>query len=263
MPITGSLTDFSVPEIFRFIEKGQKTGFLSFGVSPATPAKPQSIHYIWVEQGRIVAAASQLDAQGLISLIAQHQWVSDRVFAKLLRWCCPVDQPLGLCLKRHGVLDATQLNYLFQVQVLQSVGALLQLKDAQFKFEQNVQLPRREMTGLSVPATEATLMGLRSLQNWEALGDQLPDPNASLASLIAGQPQQRLDALESQVWQYSQGTVSLRAIARQLRLPVERVQQIAFRLIAVGIAASQDKRYDFNSTLDSNPRTRTLLVAIG
>jgi hypothetical protein len=45
-----------------------------------------------------------------------------------------------------------------------------------------------------------------------------------------------LNAQEWQVWEYTNGTVALKAIAQQLMLPVEKVQQIAFRLIATGLA---------------------------
>lgn len=235
MSITGHLTDFSLAEIFQLLEKGQKTGLLTLCAQIAANAKPQA-HYIWVHQGRIVAAANRLDHQGLVSLIDQRQWVSDRVFDKLVHWCCPLNEPLGLYLKNQGVLQAEQLKRLFQVQVLKQLCALFQLKDAQFVFEPNAQIPTREMTGLSVPATEAVLVGLRVLRNWDALTDKLPDPNGGVVSIIAGQPHYRLDAQEWQVWEYTKGTVSLGAIARQLRLPVEKVQQIAFRLIIIGLA---------------------------
>ncbi|HEY9892414.1 MAG TPA: DUF4388 domain-containing protein [Candidatus Sericytochromatia bacterium] len=235
MCVTGSLTDFSLPEIFQFIEKGRKTGLLTLRALPDSQAKPGK-YYIWMRQGRIVAAANGLDHQGLVSLLDGRQWISDRVFDKVVHWCCPIDQPLGLYLKNQGVLQAAQLKRLFQIQVLQQVCALFQLKDAEFKFEQNVQIPSREMTGLSVPATEATLVGLRVLKNWKALADKLPDPNGGLVSTMIGKPQYRLDSLEWQVWEYTKGTLSLNAIAEQLRLPVEKVQQVAFRLVTVGLA---------------------------
>jgi hypothetical protein len=56
-----------------------------------------------------------------------------------------------------------------------------------------------------------------------------------LVSIIVGQPQYRLDTLEWQVWEYTKGTISLQTIAQQLRLPIEKVQQVAFRLITVGL----------------------------
>lgn len=235
MCVIGSLTDFSLPEIFQFIERGHKTGLLSLRTLPEDQETPKRIYHIWVYQGRIVAAANRLDQRGLLSLIHQRRWVSDRVIAKLVQ-LCPPSQPLGLCLKNQGVLQAEQLKRLFQIQVLQQVCALFQLKDAQFKFDPKANLVAREMTGLSLPATEATLMGLRVLKNWDALADKLPDPNGGLVGTITGQPHCQLDSLEWQVWEYTKGTVSLKAIARQLRMPVEKVQQIAFRLITVGLA---------------------------
>jgi hypothetical protein len=227
MAITGCLTDFSLAEIFQFIEKGHKTGLLTLRALSESQARPHG-YYIWVCQGRIVAAANRLDHQGLVSLIDQRQWVSDRVFDKVVHWCCPIDEPLGLYLKNQGVLQAEQLKRLFQIQVLQQVCALFQIKDAQFRFDPNVPIPTREMTGLSVPATEATLVGLRVLRKWDALIEKLPDPDAGLISVIDGKPQYRLDAQEWQVWEYTNGTVALKSMARHLRLPLEKVQQGCF-----------------------------------
>lgn len=234
MAITGSLTDFSLPEIFQLIEKGHKTGLLTLRALPGSKVK-SAVYYIWVNQGRIVAAANRLDDQGLVSLIEQRQWVSDRVFDKVVHWCCPISEPLGLYLKNQGVLQSEQLKRLFQIQVLQQVCALFQLKDAVFKFDPNKRIPTREMTGLTVPATEAALVALRVLRNWDALADKLPDPDGGLVSTLIGQPEYRLGTQEWQVWEFTKGTVSLKAIAQHLRLPVEKVQQIAFRLIAIGL----------------------------
>src|ERR687886_2801590 len=149
MSITGHLSDFSLPEIFQLLEKGHKTGLLTLHPELSAQEKPQS-HYIWVYQGRIVAASNRLDHQGLVKLIEQRQWVSDRVFDKLVHWCCPLSEPLGLYLKNQGVLRAEHLKQLFNVQVLQQVSALFHLKEGHLKFDQNVRTPTREMTGLSV-----------------------------------------------------------------------------------------------------------------
>ena len=151
MSITGSLTDFSLPEIFQFVDQGHKTGLLTLRTLPESQIPP-SVHYIWVNQGRIVAAANQLNAQGLISLINQYQWVSQRVVTKLAQFC-PSNKPLGLYLRSQGALQVEHLEHLFQVQIIQQVCAIFQLKDAHFNFDQNVPIPTREMTGLSVSAS--------------------------------------------------------------------------------------------------------------
>ena len=160
MSITGSLADFSLPEIFQFLQKGRRTGLLTLRELPEAQATPRPVHYIWVYKGHIVVAANRLDQQGLISLIEQLQVVSDRVFDKLIHWCCPIQEPLGLYLKQQGVLQAEQLKRLFNIQVLQPVAALFKLKDGEFKFEQNVPIPTREMTGLMVAAGALNQYGL-------------------------------------------------------------------------------------------------------
>ena len=151
MSITGSLTDFSLPEIFQFLEKGHKTGLLSLRTLPVSHLPP-SMHYFWVNQGRVVAAANQLNGQGLISLIQQYQWVSHRAVTKLAQFC-PSNKPLGLYLRSQGALQVEHLEHLFQLQILQQVCAISQSKDAHFIFDQNVAIPPKEMTGLSVSAS--------------------------------------------------------------------------------------------------------------
>ncbi len=156
MSITGSLTDFSLPEIFQFIEKGHKSGLLAIRTLPESQTPP-SEHYIWVNQGRVVAAANQLNEQGLICLLEHYPWVSNRVVTKLAQFC-PPNKPLGLYLRSQGALQVEQLEHLFQIQIVQQLCALFQLKDAQFRFDQDVPLPTLEMTGLSVPAAVLVVM---------------------------------------------------------------------------------------------------------
>jgi|SRR4028118_78630 hypothetical protein len=157
MSTRGSLTDFSLTEIFQFIEKGRRTGLLTIRVLPESQATLSPVHYIWVYKGCIVAAANRLDQQGLISLIEQHQWASNHLLTTLDKFC-PIDKPLGLSLRNQGALQSEQLKQLFYIQVLQRVCALCQLKDAQFQFDQNLPIPAREMTGLSVPAVVLRMM---------------------------------------------------------------------------------------------------------
>jgi hypothetical protein len=151
MSTQGSLTDFSLVEILQFIEDGKRTGLLTLSTLSVSKTTPASVYYIWVYRGRLVAVANRLDSLGLIELINQQQWVSERVVTKLAQ-LCPSDQPLGLYLLNQGVLKASQLKQLFSLQILELVEALFQLNEAQFRFDPNVLLPRQEMTGLSVSA---------------------------------------------------------------------------------------------------------------
>lgn len=149
MSTQGSLTDFSLVKIFRFIENGKRTGLLTLSTLSVSKTTPVSVYYIWVYRGRLVAVANRLDSLSLVELIHQQQWVSERVITKLAQ-LCPLDRPLGLYLLNQGVLKTSQLKKLFFLQVLQQIEALFQLNESQFRFDPNVLLPMQEMTGLSI-----------------------------------------------------------------------------------------------------------------
>jgi hypothetical protein len=235
MAITGYLADFSLAEIFQVLEQGRKTGLLSISsLSEMLPEKRRN-HYIWFTQGRIVGAANSLDHQGLTTLMSQRGWLGDRAAFRLAQ-VCSSDTPMGLCLKSQGVLQAEQLKLLFYSQVMRQVCALFELKDGWFQFDTKAPIPVAELTGLSAPATDVTLAGLRALKDWSALQDKLPEPSSALISVIDGKPSLKLNQVEWQIWEFTNGTVSLQAIAQQLSMAVEKVQQIAFRLMLVGLA---------------------------
>lgn len=232
MELNGYLSEFSLPEIFQFLEQGYKKGLLTIRASAANNQQLQS-YYIWLLQGRIVAAADRLDGQGLLSMIEQRGLLNDRIASKIPQ-ICSINTPLGLCLKTQGLLQAEQLTLLFRTQVIKQVAALLQIKDGKFEFDPTASLPQAEITGLNMPATEVTLMGLRTLQDWSALAEKLPSPTAGL-STISDQPQVRLESSELQVWELANGSTSLQQIAKKLGFSVEKVQQIAFRLIVANL----------------------------
>jgi hypothetical protein len=238
MTITGNFADFSLPELLQFLDQGKKTGILYIEfIAEDHDHKRKQVYYIWLHQGRIVSASDRLDQQGLTLMIAQRGWISERVISRVTQISSSfANSPLGLCLKSQGLLQPEQLKLLFNSQVLRPVCALFQVKDAIFRFEPTPTLPLGEMTGLSMSATEVILVGLRALRDWSALEEKLPDPTSGLSGLMVKQPKLQLNAQEWQVWEFVNGQVSLQYIANQLNLPIATVQQIAFRLIVVGLA---------------------------
>ncbi len=234
MAITGSLSEFSLPEIFQFLDQGQKTGILTIRDLKDLSTGKSLLRHIWLINGRVVAAGDRLDNRGLARLIEQRGWITD-VHRSEMERLIQENAPLGLNLKSLGILQPDQLKLLFSVQVLRQVCSLFQVETGQFRFDAKSDLPKSEMTGLSLPATETTLMGLRSLKDWQILQNKLPEPNSTLFNIISGQPQLRLDAGETQLLSLSDGSTSLKKVADQLGLPIAKVQQIAFRLIVVGL----------------------------
>lgn len=246
MAITGNLKNFSIPELFQFIHQGRKTGLLTIRTQPITAdvfptgqiqSQENTFYYIWVNQGGIVAFSKGPDSQDLISAIIQRGWLKNDSIAELMSYYS-VNTPIGLYLKQQGILQVEQLKLLFHAQVVRPVCALFRIENGQFKFNPEAPLPTAKMTGLHLPADEATLLGLRVLRDWSPLNCKLPNPTSLLSksrSVPSGKPPLNLDSLEWQVWEFVTGTVSLETMAEQLRFPIQKIQEIAFRLILVGL----------------------------
>ena len=235
MAFTGYLSKFSLPEIFEFLEQGYKTGLLSIRALKMEQDEQAQNHFIWLREGRIVAAASNLDERGLVSMIARRGWVSESLATEKFQ-ASGRKMAIGLCLKSQGLLTAEQLTLLFRAQIMGQVSPLFELENGKFDFNFQAAIPAVEMTGLSMLTTEATIKGLRSLRNWSALKAKLPDPTSALLKKRSILSRLQLDSQESKVWGYADNQTSLNQIAARLLLPLEKVQQIAFRLIVSDLA---------------------------
>ena len=235
MSVNGYLSDFSLPEVFQLLQDGKKTGLLSIQGLASTTQKQPKYYFIWLHRGRIVTIANRLDSRGLAALMIRRRYLSSIMTERLIRRC-PLDEPLGRFLRTQGVLTTKQLQILFASQVIRQICDLFQVPDRYFEFDPDAPLPKVEMTGLSVVATEAILPGLRILKDWEPLKPQLPHPQSSLVSLIRGQPNVRINQAEWGVWRLVDENITLSQIATQLGVSIEEVQRIAFRLIYVGLA---------------------------
>lgn len=228
MAISGYLADFSLAELFLFLDQGQKTGLLTLNLQ----RKNLQPYYIWSHQGRIVAAANRLDGLGLTSLMCKRNLIenSDQIKDE------DITRPLGLSLKSKSIVNAEELKMLFGIQVMRTVCTLFTIPNAYFEFAQAKNIPLLEMTGLSAPATEITLAGLRALKDWSALKEKLPEPTSSLMKTIEGEPHLRLNHTESKVWELVDGRLTIEKMAPRLDLSIEELQKTAFRIILIGIA---------------------------
>jgi hypothetical protein len=58
MAVTGVLSEFSLPEIFQFLDHGNKTGLLTIKSFPTSANQKVTVHYIWFQIGRVVSCLS-------------------------------------------------------------------------------------------------------------------------------------------------------------------------------------------------------------
>lgn len=240
MSIIRSLESFSLPELFRLIENDSKSGrlIIETPISKKT-AKRQGIYYIWFKDGYFIAFSDCLNQKGLINLIDRRGWLSPLIVSRL-RTLCPTSMPLGAYLHKMKLLNQEKLKLIFHLQ-LHQVYRLFQLTSGRFRFDNLSELQDRiltvpwlEMTGHRIKTTEVSLYALRLIENWENLGDRLPEPSIALRHIV-NQPHLKLTKIERQLWDLADGKTSLMDIAKVTQQSILTIQTTALRLIAVGL----------------------------
>lgn len=260
MGMAGYLANFSIPEIFQVIGQGSKTGVLSIGTSAVAFMTSEDTNYFWFKKGEVVAAASSLNERGLLSLIEEKGWINSTMQSKLIE--AGNQAPLGLNLKSANLLEVEQLSLLYQIQVVQSLSALLQLKKGWFSFKDSEYLPNSEMTGVTKSAGEVILTSLRNVDDLSPFADKLPETNSSLVRLLPESASNSfsLKRTEQRILSFSDGSVSLKNMAGELGLSEQKIVEIAFRLIMSGLveesvvvrAKPQTKLQSSVSQVDNN-----------
>jgi Domain of unknown function (DUF4388) len=235
MGLTGYLSEYSLAEVFQQIQQEDLTGLLTIEPEDDSVRSPNSNYYIWFQGGRLVAMAKSLDRTSLLLMLEKRGWITTSTIQRLLSNTEKLEEPLGQYLKSKGVLSAEQLQIIFHAQILQPVCSLFKLNTARYVFNPKSRLAKAEMTGLSVSAEEASLLGLRVLRDWSQLTSKLPSPDRGLVKLTTVLPAYKMDMQELQVWELATGKKSIEAIAAKLQIDLDLAQQIAFRLKMVGL----------------------------
>ena len=238
MSLTGYLSEYSLVEIFNFVQEGNKTGVLSIDSDRCLNRSVDNAYCISFQCGRIVSVTNglKLSDRGLLEMVAQRKWISLEQVTGLSFHATRLEQPLGTYLKSCNLLDTEQLKLLFDAQVTANICKLFgEAHHGRFIFDPQASLVYAEMTGISLMAQEVSLLGLRMLRDWSSLSTKLPAAESALQRISATPPTLRLDTQESKVWKLSLGEISIVQIAELLKLDIDRVQQIGFRLSAIGL----------------------------
>jgi Domain of unknown function (DUF4388) len=257
MSLAGYLSEYSLAEIFHFVQQGNKTGVLSIEPEPGSTrsASDVYVYYLAFQSGRIMSVATghSLKHQGLLKLMQQRRWLTPEQSNRVEVQANVLNQPLGTYLKSLDILNSEQLTLLFNSQVIATTCKLFEINSGKFSFNPQASLIYGEMTGLSLTAQEVALLGLRMLKNWSGLTAKLPTPEFALQRFFAEPVGVKLDTQESKVWKLAIGELSIRTIAQELGLEVEKVQQIGFRLSSIGLVQEvtlEPKQPPVNKAMD-------------
>ena len=236
MSLAGYLSEYSLAEIFHFVQEGNKTGVLSIEPERGLMKSLSDTYYISFQAGRIMSVTNESGTEhGLLKMMQQRRWLSAEQTTGLATQVGLLRQPLGIYLKARNLVNTEQLTLLFNSQVVATTCKLFEVHHGRFNFNPQASLTYGEMTGLSLTAQEVALLGLRMLKDWSGLSAKLPAPELALQRLSPKLPNLRLDSQEFKVWNLALGEIPISKIAAQLGLEIEKVQQIGFRLSSIGL----------------------------
>jgi Domain of unknown function (DUF4388) len=126
MSLTGYLSEYSLAEIFNFVQDGNKTGLLSIESDRCLSRSLDNSYYISFQTGRIMSVihGHGLEYGGLLKMMEQRQWLSPEQLTGLSINVNKLGQPLGTYLKACNTLDSSQLRLLFDAQVVANICKL-------------------------------------------------------------------------------------------------------------------------------------------
>jgi hypothetical protein len=226
MAMLGDLQEFSLCDLLHLMEKGKKAGQLSIWA-------PNGIQRIWFYQGRVVAALTPEEKHRLESLLTRFGLVDEQVVSQLV--ARGLEEPLGRCLQRQGLISPVDLAKLFRHQLQTGLYSLFALESGQFSFLPNVPMPYREMTGLSKGATAAVLEALQQLKLEQRPEKDLPEPDSCFWRTSTELPLFKLSALEWGILEQVSPSRKLTALAQALGADLLEVRYACARLAKLGL----------------------------
>ncbi len=231
MTLAGYLSEYSLAEIFNFVHEGSRTGMLALLPNLEKTISAQT-SYVWFESGRVISVTAELEGKDLLKQIGLRKLIPQPQIELIQNQLHQLPQPLGIYLKSRGLLDADQLKLLYNSQTIATVCQLFENQDREFRFEPGKLPPNSELTGISLPAQEVGMLGLRVLKDWSGFETKLPDPEYAIQKWSSQQPSFRLDRHETQLWQLADSSKTLNQLAVKMNQPIEVVRRCAFRLIS-------------------------------
>jgi hypothetical protein len=157
MQLTGSLGEFSWPDLLDLIAHKRLSGWLCIEASDENTQARQP-YQVWFQKGCLVSATqSSRRTNGLFWLMQHQGWLGYNSALKIAQHC-PGETAVGRYFRQQGALDNQQLKQLFHLQLKPVLKGLSQLQAGQFQLDTTLPLPYEQMTGLKMLAYDAHSM---------------------------------------------------------------------------------------------------------
>jgi hypothetical protein len=235
LQLSGRVHDASLPEIFRLLKIGGKTGLLR-----VTSGR----HWgdVYFRDGEVYYASSSANGAPLGERLVRAGELSARDLSRTLAEQRAAEKPklLGALLREGGLVTEEVLERYVREQIEDSVFIVFGWSDAGFNFILDREPPVDDVL-VSLDADYVIMEGCRRVDEWgviiERLGSLEKVPHLTAA---AGTNQVALKASEWQVICYVDGRRDINTIVEESGLDRWRTAKIIYSLMAAGLALTRD-----------------------
>ena len=114
MSLTGYLSEYSLAEIFNFVQADDRSGLLSIESDRCLSRSMDNAYYISFQTGRIMSVSHGhgLEDRGLLRMMQQRQWLSPEQVTGLSINAHKLGQPLGTYLKSCNAIDTAVCGFM-------------------------------------------------------------------------------------------------------------------------------------------------------
>ncbi len=231
MALRGNLGDFSIAQLLNLINLARKTGTLTVERS----GKRAELAF---REGRLIHATVDGDGSQLAAALLRSGLITEehaRTIAS--RAGDRGDKELGLLLVSAGYVSRDDILQSVRSHILDNVYPLFTWSDGRFRFESGLPTDDDVIT-VPIHLENVIMQGIRRLEEWEQLQEELPDLDVSLK--FADRPRANLRDInlnveEWRVISFINPRNTIRQIAHYNNLSDFRIRKIVYGLLQAGL----------------------------
>ncbi|MBE0475874.1 MAG: DUF4388 domain-containing protein [Coriobacteriia bacterium] len=247
MALEGNLRDFSLPDMFRLLASGRKTGTLYMENGEATGK-------VCFDSGRVFFASSNWNRESLGRRLARAGVISEKQLRQALglqkiQKKEKAGRRLGQILVDEGYLEAKVLESFIQEQINDTLFDLFRWEEGQLRFEPEDTCEEEDI-GISVSVENVIMESSRRLELWNRIRQKIPTLETEFV-MAAGPGDKSMEIhLKPKEWMllcYLHGGRSVRELAQLTGYNDFETAKILFGMYSAGLI---EKAFDEESAAE-------------
>jgi Domain of unknown function (DUF4388) len=227
--LTGTLDDFTLPDVFRLMSFAKKTGRLDV-VRSAGQGK------VFFREGEVYFAESSLSKEPLGQKLVRARAITDGQLMKALDEHAASGKRLGEVLIESGLVTTDQIESVLQQQIEDAIFDLLRWELGEFAWEPGDQLDVEVHIGVSVE--NLIMEASRRLDEFEVIKRKIPS-GAAILGMAATPPEGAVEInITPEEWRILvlvDGTRSVNDIAGMVGLDEFGAMRVLYGLVSAGL----------------------------